>query len=221
MRTAGIALLLNLVILTTGTSVFADGDPGPRNTYGRDRLGGMRGEINWQSLLSGEGLDGWTARRSDNFPDGWSWEGDTVVGQIPRKKYGRIVTGDPGWKSYVFSVRAALDSGSNLQIAFRASEDGKSYYFLDFLTKWRSVAISKKVAGVPGVTKLDVVNFPIEKGREYDITIAARGNSIISYIDGEMVNRLSDGTFTIGRVGFLMWHDTKVRFWEPKIRLYH
>ena len=108
-----------------------------------------------------------------------------------------------------------------MQIAFRVSEDGKSYYFLDFLTGWRAVAISKKEAGVPGVTKLDVVNFPFEYGREYNITIAARGHSIISYIDGEMVNRLTDGSLTNGGVGFLMWHDTKVRFREPKIRLYH
>ena len=213
--------LVTFILLTAGTPVFAQGDPGPRNTYGRDKLGGIEGQIAWQSLLSDEGLDGWTARRSENYPDGWSREGDTIVGEIPRKKYGRIVYGDPKWKSYVFSVRAKLESGSNLQIAFRVSEDGKSYYFLDFLTGWRAVAISKKEAGVSGVTKLDVVNFPFEYGREYDITIAARGHSIISYIDGEMVNRLTDGSLTNGGVGFLMWHDTKVRFREPKIRLYH
>ena len=213
--------LVTLIFLTAGTPAFAQGDPGPRNTYGRDKLGGIEGQIAWQSLLSDEGLDGWTARRSENYPDGWSRKGDTIVGEIPRKKYGRIVYGDPKWKSYVFSVRAKLESGSNLQIAFRVSEDGKSYYFLDFLTGWRAVAISKKEAGVPGVTKLDVVNFPFEYGREYNITIAARGHSIISYIDGEMVNRLTDGSLTNGGVGFLMWHDTKVRFREPKIRLYH
>lgn len=196
------------------------GEPGPRNNHGRDELGGMDGGITWQSLLPDEGLNGWTQRRSENYPDGWSREGDTIVGDIPRKKYGRIVHGDPGWKSYDFSVKATLESGSNLQIAFRVSEDEKSFYVLDFLTGWRAVAISKVEAGVHGVTKLDVVNFPFEYGREYGIAISAMDHSIISYVDGEMVNRLTDGSFPQGRVGFLMWHKTKARFRDPKIRFY-
>ena len=57
--------LVTLIFLTAGTPAFAQGDPGPRNTYGRDKLGGIEGQIAWQSLLSDEGLDGWTARRSE------------------------------------------------------------------------------------------------------------------------------------------------------------
>lgn len=216
------SLALTIVVLLLVVSpVLADGDPGPRNTYGRDKLGGMEGEIVWQSLLQGDGLDGWTDHYAEKYPDGWSRDENTIVGHIEGRKFGRLVTGSHDWKSYVLSVKGTLEKGSNLQIAVRMSEDGQSYYFLDFLTGWRAVSVSKGEAGVPGVTKLDVVNFPIEKGREYDITIAVRGQSIISYIDGEMVNRLTDGTFSRGGVGFLMWRTTTARFEDPRVRLYH
>lgn len=221
MHRTGLRLAVALIILTTGTWVHAQEAPGPRNNLGRDKLGGIKGDITWQSLLQGDSLDGWIAHQSPNYPDGWRREGDTVVGKIPRKKYGRIVTGDSKWRSYDFSVKATLVSGSNIQIAFRISEDNTSHYLLDFLTGWKAVAISKKVGGVRGVTKLDVVNFPIEKGREYDIMISVRGHSIISYIDGVRVNRLTDGSFPRGKVGFLMWHDTNVRFRDPKVQLYN
>ena len=163
------------VALMLATQVFADSDPGPRNNYGRDKLGGMKGAIKWESLLHGDGLDGWRDTQGEQYPDAWTRDGNAIVGQISGKKYGRLVQGDQSWKNYVLSVKGTLEEGSNLQIAFRVSEDGKSNYFLDFLTGWRSVAITKKEAGKPGVTKLDVVNFPIEYGREYDITIAVRG----------------------------------------------
>lgn len=209
------------VALMLAAQVLADSDPGPRNNYGRDKLGGMKGAIKWEPLLHGDGLDGWRDTLGEQYPDAWKRDGNAIVGHVSGKKYGRLVQGDQSWKSYVLSVRGTLEKGSNLQIAFRVSEDGKSNYFLDFLTGWQSVSITKKEAGKPGVTKLDVVNFPIEYGREYDITIAVRGQSIISYIDGVMVNRLTDDTFSSGGIGFLMWRTTTARFEDPQIRHYH
>ena len=44
MPTTRTALLTALLFLTAGAPVIAQGDPGPRNTYGRDKLGGMKGE---------------------------------------------------------------------------------------------------------------------------------------------------------------------------------
>ena len=91
-------------------------------------------------------------------------------------------------------MQSTLVKGPNLQIQFRISEDGRSFYFLDFLTGWKAMAISK-VDGKSGeTTKLDVVNFIFEGGREYDIVIAARGHSLTSYIDGNLVNRVTDAS---------------------------
>ena len=40
-------------------------------------------------------------------------------------------------------------------------------------------------------TKLDVANCIFERGRQYDIVVAVRGNAITSHIDGKLVNRLT------------------------------
>ena len=52
-------------------------EPGHGNDYGRTGLMGMRGNIEWESLLQGDGLEGW----KDTGPDegAWSRDGDTIV----------------------------------------------------------------------------------------------------------------------------------------------
>ena len=217
-----VVLLAALAVFASGASVYSHDTPGPANNLGREKLGGIKGRIAYESLLQGDGLEGWQAHASPNFPEGaWTRDGDTIIGQVGHDKYGRITVGDANWRSYDFSVKATLIEGSNIQIAFRVQEDDQSFYLLDFLTGWRALSVTKKEAGVPGVTKLDVINFPIEKGREYDIEIAVLDESIITYVDGEMINRLTYGRFQKGKVGFLMWHATHVRFRDPKIRVYN
>ncbi len=45
---------------------------------------------------------------------------------------------------------------------------------LDFLYGWQAVAISRMRAGAGEVEKLSVVNFPFEKGREYNVMVGAQ-----------------------------------------------
>jgi hypothetical protein len=119
-------------------------------------------------------------------------------------------------------VRATFVEGSNLQIQFRRSSDGRDFYFLDFLAGWKAISVTKKVGGVPGVTKLDVKNYPFEYGREYDIVIAIRGESVHTYIDGHLVNRLTHGFRRRGGIALATWgHNTVVRYRDPKVRHYH
>jgi 3-keto-disaccharide hydrolase len=143
-----------------------------------------------------------------------------VVGRVKGQNDWRITQGDKRWADYEFSVFGTLVAGSNLQVCFRLSEDGKSYYFLDFLTGWQAVAISKRDGDTGQIVKLSVVNYVIEKGREYHIVVAARGRSLTSYIDGKVVNQLTDDAFTSGGVGLNMWSTTTAIFRDPKIRHY-
>ena len=96
---------------------------------------------------------------------------------------------------------------------------GKSFYMLDFWTPL-SVAISKRGPDTGGVIWLDVIDFPTEIGREYEIVIAARGQSLTSYIDGHLVNRLTDDSYNSGGIGFNLWHTSAMRFRDPKVRHY-
>jgi hypothetical protein len=56
-RTVCVVYLLSLLV---SLPAAAEG-PASENDYGRTHLGGMRGHIEWESLLQGDGLAGWTA----------------------------------------------------------------------------------------------------------------------------------------------------------------
>lgn len=74
--------LLSLVALPTWT-VSAGAD------CSRSQLGGMRGNIVWESLLEGDGLDGWTTEEEG----GWTREGNTIVVNSGEEHHTRLVRG--------------------------------------------------------------------------------------------------------------------------------
>jgi len=188
------------------------------NDYGRAHIGGMRGHIEWESLLHGDGLDGWASREEG----AWSRQGDAIVVSSGQNRHTSLSQGDTTWVNYELKIGATFVKGSNLQIQFRRSADGRDYYFLDFLSGWKAISVTKKVGGVPGVTKLDVMNYPFEYGREYDIVIAVRGESIHTYIDGQLINRLTHDFRRRGGIALATWgRNTIVRYRDPKIRHYH
>jgi|GEM_PF-2976092 hypothetical protein len=167
-------------------SVLAAEKPGPENDYGRANIGGSQGTIKWESLLHGEGLKGWEAQEKPWTANAWSRKGDTIIADLTEGRRALLIQGNATWKSYEIKVQATLEKGSALQIHFSVSEDRKSSYHFATLTGWKAIAIIKQ-----DHTKLDVANFIFERGREYDIVIAVRGNSITSYIDGKLINRLT------------------------------
>ncbi len=172
----------------------------------------------WGPLLHGTGLDGWLDSDSPWTPGTWIREGESVKGQRSGDGKARITQGDSSWTNYHFSVNATPLEGQ-LQIHFRVSNDGQAFYMLDFWTPL-SVALSKRGPDTKGVVWLDVVDFLTELGREYEIVIAARGQSLTTYIDGKLVNRLTDDTCSSGGIGFNLWHSASARFGNPRIRHY-
>ena len=58
-KTVYVGVLL-IVSLFVSLSTAAE-EPATENDYRRAHIGGMRGHIEWESLLHGDGLDGWTA----------------------------------------------------------------------------------------------------------------------------------------------------------------
>ena len=200
---------------------------GPEDDFGRPYLGGMEGDIPWNSLLQGEELSGWTETdvplRNSTPPErGTSWkrEGPAIVGTVPFETATCLAAGDSKWSDYELSVLLTLVEGSNMQVHFRKSQDGAEYYLLDFLLGWQAVAISKMKTGAGEVEKISVVNFPFEQGREYHVLIAAREQSLTSYVDGKLVNQVRDGDFRSGGVALGLWWST-VAFRDPRIRHYH
>ncbi len=167
----------------------------------------------WESLLHAEGLAGWTEKWSCGA---WSRRGDSVRGNLKSDTIAQIRTGDVNWSDYEISVTGALVKGSNLQILFRVSDDGASFYAFDWGNVGK-VALSRFSPDSARVI-LSFVDYPIEMGREYHIVVAAHGQALTTSIDGNLVHELTDGAYRTGGIGFSMWHKAQVTFRNPLIR---
>ncbi len=191
--------------------------------YGRAAIAGMRGVIHWAKLLQGEGLEGWRPTKGSDpklFEQVWSRSGDAIIGED--RDIGddcpRLITGDSSWRDYELSTLLTPISGGNAQIFFRISEDEHCWYLFDFLLGWQAVAISKVDHG--HLTKLSVVNFPIEAGQEYDVQIAARETSLTSYIDGKLINQVTDSSYRSGAIALNVWY-CKTAYRDLRYRSLH
>ena len=216
--TMSAGFILTYFLLSATTPAFANDRPGSEDDYGRARIGGMTGMITWESMLQGDGLEGWTPGNERV----WSREGDTVIAEAGRHhRSTRLVKGDSTWTHYEFKVQITLFSGPNVQIRFGIT-DGRREYMVDYLGGWKAMAISTYERGKRGVTKLDVVNLVLERGREYDLVLAVRGYSVTTYVNGRLVNRLTLEANPNGAIALGTWgHHTVARFRDPKIRHYN
>lgn len=195
----------------------------PLNKPPRDVIGGMRGLINWQVVPVDEELSSWRPPAwSDQkaLKKTWRMEGNAIVGTSgkPSEEPPSLIAGEPTWTDYELSFLMTPISGGNAQVGFRMSADESGFYMLDFLLGWQAVAISRVIDR--RVTKLSVVNHALHRGQEYEVQVAARGASLTSYVDGKLVNQLTDETFRMGTFGLLVG-EYSTAFRDVRYRLLH
>ena len=201
------------------TAVSAAGEtPSFENDYGRAEIG-----HSWETMLPGEGLDGWNASEGPFTPSVWRREGDAIIADTGQASRGRLLQGDGTWAAYEFKVQATIEKGfAGPQLVFGTSDDGNSSYFLTYLAGWKTMVIVRRNEETREDDKLDVVDFVMEPGREYDIVLKVRDHSVTSYVDGVLVNRLTLRGEARGAVGLAVWaNNSVVRFRDPKIRHYY
>jgi RNA polymerase sigma-70 factor (ECF subfamily) len=179
---------------------------------GREVIEGMRGVIRWDDMLANEELSGW---RTDQ-PEYWRREGRAILGEARDDDGGFIEFGDSDWDDFELSVLVTPIAGGNVQVVFRRSSLGERYYLFDMLLGWQAIAISRHDDDGE-LRKLSVVNFPIALGHEYRVLIAARGESLTTYVDGECVNQLTDGDLRRGKLALNVWQSVTA-FHDPRIR---
>jgi hypothetical protein len=187
----------------------------------RKVIGGMKGEIPWTPLFTGK-LDGWrefgeSPVHDRQLPTGWQIAGNGLAGESDIGSC--LATGDASWTDYELSLLITLLKGGNAQVFFRLDDrlPAKGYVF-DMMLGWQAVQVCKLEVdsiGSPRVTRLSVVNYPME--REYAVSIAARGQSITTYIDGAIVNQLTDASLAGGGVGLNVWQ-AKTLFRDIQVR---
>ncbi len=189
----------------------------------RDVIGGMRGLINWEVVPVDEGLTSWRPPAwsdRDALEKTWRMEGHAIVGESgePGEEPPPLIAGEPTWTDYELSFLMTPISGGNAQVAFRISADERSWYLFDFLLGWQAVGLYRVIDG--RLTKLSVVNHALHRGQEYEIQVAARGASLTSYVDGKLVNQLTDETFRMGAFGLMVW-ECSTAFRDVRYRLLH
>lgn len=57
-----------------------------------------------------------------------------------------------------------------------------------------------------------------DHGTEYHVQIAVRGASLTTYIDGKLVNQVTDHSIVSGAIGLSTWRN-RTAFRSPKIRI--
>ncbi len=190
----------------------------------REVIGGMRGQIHWNKIFDGS-LQGWSFAskpiEAGTLPAGWSIVGENgLVGE--EWKAGTTLTyGEPSWRDLELSLLITPLGGGNAQVLFRIDEVAQRYYVLDMLMGWQAIAIRKIThdeVGNLSEAKLDVVNYPLRDGTEYSLTIAVRDHSITTYVNGALVNRVTDGSWFHGKVGLHAWQ-AKTLFRDIRLRL--
>jgi hypothetical protein len=208
--------VIAVAILLASVGALGAAEPGPDNDYGRSEIGGSQGSIAWESLLQGEGLDGWDVNQEPWSRDAWEREVDAIIADVGDSPRARIVIGDETWRAYELKVQVTMvKGGGSAQLWFNI-HDKQAYHFAPLLG-WQTAAIM-----APDHTKLDVVNHAFEHNREYDLVLAVRGRSVTTYIDGVLVNRVTLDEDPQGGIGLAVWgRHSEARFRDPKIRHYY
>jgi hypothetical protein len=124
---------------------------------------------------------------------------------------------DPGWPALadlVARARISSDEPGGIGLVFRyRDEDNFHFFMMDSLGRFR--LLGKKVDGEfqaldePAVDR----SAGFEVRRSYDLAVAAVGDAIQVYLDGEEILSGRDGSLLgPGRVGFYAWRNSGARF---------
>ena len=176
----------------------------------REEVWGRGGNTRWLSMLDSK-VDG---LRNVNGPAAIS------MGSITVDRQSTVIFGESNWKSYELRFGLQIMEGANAQIQLRRSDDGKQCYMVDFLFGWQALGVSRinHRPGGKGLQKLSVVNLEMSRLAEFKVEIAVRELSITTYVDGKLINQVTDDAFDAGPMAFCAW-EAKARFDQPEYRV--
>lgn len=188
----------------------------------RQTIAGMKGKIEWQTIFHGN-FNGWFEGKepipANTTPDHWQTVGkDGVSGELWQGGTS-LLYGDPQWQNVEFSLLVTPLAGGNAQIFFRFSEHG--CYICDLLMGWQAIAVNRVTFDIQGnahFVRLSVVNYPLSHQREVALMIAARDHSLTTYVDGALVNQVTDSALLHGQIGLNVW-ESKTLFRDIRMRL--
>ena len=182
------------------------------------------GAMPYERLLE-NGLKGWRFPKAAVEPEAalaenWQVIEHGVIGSSPASGGAGIIIGDESWADYELSMLVTALAGGNIIAQVRLTEEPVCCYDIDMMMGWQAIAVKKievKPDGQPALTRLSVVDYPLEHEQEYALRIAVRGQSITTYIDGALVNQVTDASFRYGGVALTVWH-SRTLYRDVRIR---
>jgi hypothetical protein len=182
----------------------------------------------WLSLLAGHGRPSeWVIKMEDVPPSIAPFNAQArninqqpVLTQINRdpedERFPIVLFDSERFGDFTFRVRFKIAGGAIEQIAgvvFRA-QDEKNFYVARVSALGKNLRFYKFVDGQRS-TPLGP-DLEIEKGRWYELMVAAEGNRIQIKLDGrEVMPSLTDSSFAIGKIGLLTKSDSVAFFADP------
>jgi alpha-L-arabinofuranosidase len=191
--------------------VMVENSPGIKAPYSRGCIGlgtwNNSAEFKDVRVMSSEGKILFTADFS-TFNDQWRKTGrgewsvnDGVLKQSAISPGVTVFMGDTSWTDYTITLKARKLSGENgFQVYFRNSGNGEGI-------RWDLGGYNNSVHLLEiGVTS-ESMEATIEPGRWYDVKIEIRGNTVMGYLDGKLVQEVSDTRANVNSLCTSASHD--------------
>ena len=178
----------------------------------RDRIRTGRGEIPWEPVLKGGALAGLS------FEGKWEVAGTALRVDASGRGVWLSVTDRPVAD---FELKTALTvvSSGNASIFFRQQAGAPKYYQFDLNSRLQAAVIGRVNGDAAKPTIISAVNLDLSSSLGYDVELAVRGESITTYVNGNLVNQVRDGEYPSGHICLTAWN-SKPEFRDPRFRIY-
>ena len=129
---------------------------------------------NWRQTGKGE----WSAK-------------DGVLKQLAIQQNVTVFMGDSTWKDYTITLKARMTSGENgFQIYFHSKKNGERNRW--DVGGWNNALYHLEM----GMATVEMKG-NVEMGRWYDVKIEIVGNNAKAYLDGKLIQKISDKTLAV------------------------
>jgi hypothetical protein len=127
----------------------------------------------------------------------------------PEKPGALVVTGSSSWTNVRITATLRAEDYDDVGVVFRY-RDEKNYYRFSMSRFGQYRRLMKRVNGKWNVLWEDHTLYTLNQS--YRLTIEAVGDSLLGYLDDQLLFGLRDGELAGGRVGFYCWRNTKAHF---------
>jgi murein DD-endopeptidase MepM/ murein hydrolase activator NlpD len=119
------------------------------------------------------------------------------------------LAGQSSWSNYTVSVRMQSTDNDAIGLMF-GYRDANNYYRFSMDQQRSYRRLIKMVNGTPVLLAADAVAY--QQGRWYDVQARMSGGIVEIWLDGQLLFRVNDATFTAGKIALYSWCNIGAQF---------